>query len=117
MDDIVIQSHKGPYTVRFDRAFAGLEASLAPHEHLIIDERVADLYSKVLRPAVAGHSVLRIEATEANKSLEKFPHYVMHLLDHGARRDHVLVAVGGGIIQDITAFIAGTLFRGLQWRF
>ncbi|MFQ5853654.1 MAG: AroB-related putative sugar phosphate phospholyase (cyclizing) [Candidatus Binatia bacterium] len=117
MDDIVIQSHKGSYTVHFDRTFAGLQSGLATHEHLIIDARVADLYSEALGPALAGHSVLRIEATESNKSLEKFPDYVMHLLDHGVRRDHVLVAVGGGIIQDITAFVAGTLFRGLPWRF
>ena len=94
MDDIVIQSHKGSYTVHFDRTFAGLQSGLATHEHLIIDARVADLYSEALGPALAGHSVLRIEATESNKSLEKFPDYVMHLLDHGVRRDHVLVAVG-----------------------
>lgn len=117
MDDLVIQSHKGPYSVRFDAAFAGLERGLAIHEHLIIDARVADLYPDVLALALAGHSVLRIEATETNKSLDKFPEYVLHLLDRGVRRDHVLIAVGGGIIQDITAFIAGTLFRGLPWRF
>lgn len=117
MDDLVVQSHKGPYTVRFGAAFAGLEAGLAIHEHLIIDARVAELYSKMLPSALAGHSVLQIEATESNKSLEKFPEYVVHLLDRGVRRDHVLIAVGGGIIQDITAFIAGTLFRGLPWRF
>ena len=117
MDDIVIQSHKGSYTVRFDRAFAGLQGGLARNEHLIIDERVAELYSEVLGAALAGPSVLRIEATESNKSLEQFPDYVTHLLNRRIRRDHVLIAVGGGVIQDITAFVAGTLFRGLPWRF
>lgn len=103
--------------MRFGQAFAGLEGGLAAYEHLIIDARVADLYSEVLAPALAGHSVLRIEATEANKSLERLPAYVTHLLDCGVRRDHALIAVGGGIVQDITAFIAATLFRGLAWRF
>lgn len=117
MDDLVIQSHRGPYSVRFGRAFAGLETGLRNHEHLIIDARIAELYSKPLASTLAGRSVLRIEASEANKSLEKFPRYVEHLLDHGIRRDHVLIAVGGGIVQDITAFIAATLLRGLSWRF
>jgi len=117
VDDLVIQSHRGAYTVRFARPFEGLHSGLGDHEHLIIDARVADLYSKLLSPALAGRSVLRIEATEANKSFERFPAYVMHLLDHGIRRDHVLIAVGGGIIQDITSFIAATLVRGLPWRF
>lgn len=117
MDDIVIQSHRGPYAVRFDRAFAGLESGLSDKEHLIIDDRVAKLYSRVLARALAGRSVLRIEANEANKSFEQFPVYIGHLLDHGVRRDHTLIAAGGGVIQDITAFIAAILLRGLPWRF
>lgn len=117
MDDLVIQSHKGPYRVRFAPAFAGLESGLKEQEHLIVDAKVAQVYSRILGPALAGRSVLGIEATEANKSLEKLPAYIEHLMDHGARRDHVLVAVGGGVIQDITAFIAATLLRGLPWRF
>ena len=117
MDSLTIQSHTGPYTVRFGSPFEGIRSGLTDREHLIIDARVAELYSDVLAPALAGRSVLRIAATEANKSLERFPAYVTHLLDRGIRRDHVLVAVGGGIIQDITAFLAATLLRGLSWRF
>jgi 3-dehydroquinate synthase len=97
--------------------FAGLDSGLAPHEHLIIDARVATVYSGTLRAALAGKSVLLIEATEASKSLERFPEYVTHLLDHSLRRDHILVAVGGGVIQDITTFLAATLLRGVPWRF
>ena len=117
MRDLVIQSHIGPYTVQFREPFDGLSSGLEPNAHLIIDARVAELYSPELAQALAGPSVLRIVANEANKSLEKIPDYVMHLLDRGLRRDHMLVAVGGGIIQDITAFIAATVLRGVAWRF
>jgi 3-dehydroquinate synthase len=117
VNDLVVQSHTGPYTAKFGSAFAGLESGLEPNAHLIIDDRVAGLYSRELAQALAGPSVLRIEATEANKSLERIPDYVLHLLGRGIRRDHVLVAIGGGIIQDITAFIAATLLRGVAWRF
>ena len=115
--NISIQSHRGPYTVRFGPAFAGLERGLHRHEHLIIDARVAQLYAKILAAALDGDSVLQVAATELNKSLERFPEYVTHLLEHGVKRDHMLIAVGGGIIQDITAFLAATLLRGLPWRF
>lgn len=117
MDDLVIQSHRGPYKVRFGPLFCGLESGLREQEHLIIDAKVAQLYSNLLGRALSGHSVLQIEATETNKSLEKLPGYIRYLLDRGIRRNHVLIAVGGGIIQDITAFIAATLLRGLSWRF
>jgi 3-dehydroquinate synthase len=33
------------------------------------------------------------------------------------KRDSVLVAIGGGITQDITCFIATTFMRGIKWTF
>ena len=117
MGELVIQSHRGPYTVRFGKAFAGLENGLRESEHLIVDARISELYSRELCAALGGRSVLVIEATEENKSIERFPAFANHLLTRGVRRDHVLVAIGGGIIQDITAFMAAILLRGLSWRF
>ncbi len=117
LEPLAIQSHRGPYTVRWDRAFTGLEEGVKDSEHLLIDARVAELYRVPLSKALAGRSVLRIEATEPNKSLERVPGYARHLIERGIRRDHLLIAVGGGIIQDITAFLAATLLRGLPWRF
>lgn len=117
-DSLTIQSHVGPYTAVFDDdAFAHLNASVAPTFHFIVDENVARLYARELDCVLAASSVLRIQATEETKSLDRFPGYVEHLVAHGARRNHVLVAVGGGIIQDITCFLAATLFRGMQWHF
>ena len=111
----MIQSHRGPYRVRFASAFEGLQAGLREGEHLLIDARVAELYANPLARALAAPSVLRMEATEANKSLEKIPAYVTHLLDRGIRRDHTLVVVGGGGVQDVAAFIAACLPRGVAW--
>ncbi|MBI3319299.1 MAG: 3-dehydroquinate synthase [Candidatus Omnitrophica bacterium] len=114
---MVIRSHRGPYRVRFGEAFAGLDRGLTDREHLLIDAKVAELYGRALASALAGRSVLRIDATEANKSLERLPDYVTGLIERGIQRTHVLIAVGGGIIQDIAAFIAATLLRGVAWRF
>ena len=115
--DLTIQSHRGPYPVRFGRPFQGLEQGLGPKEHLLIDERVARLYRQPLSAVLNSSSVLQIEATEQNKSLEQFPAYAEHLLSHGLRRDHTLVVVGGGILQDIAAFLAAVLQRGIAWKF
>jgi 3-dehydroquinate synthase len=115
--DLVIQSHRGPYQVRFGALFEGLENGLQENEHLLIDTKVASAYHRPLAQALTGRSVLKIEATETNKSLEKIPGYITHLLEKSIRRDHTLVVVGGGIIQDIAAFIASCLLRGIAWRY
>lgn len=114
---MMIESYKGPYPVDFGPAFAGLEKELGEKEFLIIDSNVANLYASVLASALASSRVLRIEATEANKSLEKISDYVLTLTKQGIKRGCTLVAVGGGILQDITAFLAAVLFRGMPWRF
>ncbi len=117
-DSITIQSHKGPYEATFDRdGLARLNGDVPENAHFIIDKKVADLYGGQMAAILAHPSVLLIEAHENNKSLDKFPAYVAHLVDRQLRRDQVLIAIGGGIIQDITCFLAATLLRGVQWRF
>lgn len=116
-ETMTIQSHKGPYTVHFDEnAIDTLNANVRDDEHYIIDNNVAELYADRLGNVLGAASVLRIDATETNKSLDRMPDYVMHLTGHGVRRDHTLVAIGGGIIQDITCFLGATMMRGMDWK-
>ena len=117
-ETLTIQSHTGPYTAAFeDDVFPTLNAMADYGCHFIIDENIARLYGDQLATVLASDSVLLIEAVEANKSLEKMPAYVEHLVGKSLRRDQTLVAIGGGIIQDITCFLASTMLRGVAWHF
>ncbi len=117
-DTLVVQSHRGPYTALFDdQALARLNGAAPSQAHFIIDAKVAGIYAGDLQQVLGSPSVLLIEATEANKTLDKFTGYVDHLISRGVRRGQALVAIGGGIMQDITCFLAATLLRGLPWHF
>jgi 3-dehydroquinate synthase len=118
-ESIVIKSHKGQYNAAFcENGVEHLVYNLpGKNYHIIIDRRVAELYSNELQPILNHSSVLQIEAHESNKSLEVMPNYVAHLVNRQIRRDDILIAVGGGIIQDITCFLAATLLRGVDWYF
>ena len=117
-DPMVIQSHTGPYTATFDMdAFDELNASVPDNAHFLVDGHVANLYADTIPNVLNALSVLRIEASETNKSLDRMPDYVAHLVANRIRRDHVLIAIGGGIIQDIACFLAATLLRGVDWKF
>ena len=113
-----IQSHKGIYTVEFDDAciegFADWDFDTT---HFILDRKVAQLYQEQLQPILEAPSVLLLDALETNKSVEKLPDYIEFLVDKKIRRNHTLVAIGGGIMQDITSFLAATLLRGVEWLF
>jgi 3-dehydroquinate synthase len=113
-----IQSHKGAYTVDFDDAcierFAEWDFDTT---HFIVDRKVSQLYPEQLRTVLDAPSVLLLDALETNKSLEKLPEYVDFLVNNKIRRNHMLVAIGGGIMQDITSFLAATILRGVEWIF
>lgn len=117
-EKLVIQSHRGPYTVIFDDALLSDPARLFEGTpHFLIDANVARLYASALHAILDHPNTIVIEATEENKSIEKTIPVIERLVLNKVRRDHTLVAIGGGIIQDLTCFIASTLLRGLHWRF
>ncbi len=115
---LAIQSHTGEYQAHFaGDALAQLNGNIPVGAHFIIDKRIGELYGPVMGNIRAAPSVLALEAAETSKSLDRFPQYVEHLVSHGIRRDGLLIAIGGGIIQDITCFLAATMLRGVDWRF
>jgi 3-dehydroquinate synthase len=117
-ETLVVQSHRGPYSVHFvTDALTTFVDQRSEADVVIIDDLVADLYAEQLGPVLSTPSTLGIPACEPNKSLERCPDYVDHLVAAGIRRGNSLVAIGGGIIQDIACFLASTLLRGLDWRF
>ncbi len=60
---------------------------------------------------------LTIPALETIKSLDAIPDLIVQLRKRGVNRQTKLMALGGGIVQDVAAFIASVYMRGLQWTY
>jgi 3-dehydroquinate synthase len=58
--------------------------------------------------------VIAIEEGESRKTLATANEIVTHLLDRGAKRDSMVVAVGGGMIGDTAGFAAAIFLRGID---
>ena len=58
-----------------------------------------------------------IDPKESNKNIEYSVVLINLLLEKNVRRNDILIAIGGGITQDLVAFISTILFRGLKWVF
>ncbi len=115
---ISIMSESGPYQVSFgDSQISALVDGLQAPVHVLIDDKVQDLHKDFLKSVTKAGCCVSIRAEERSKSLETLPTIVEELARQGIRRNHILIAIGGGIIQDITAFLASCLLRGLDWVF
>ena len=84
----------------------------------VIDANLQESLSQQIGELKAmGSKVILIEATENSKELDSVARTATALLDAGLTRSHTLLAVGGGITQDIVSFCASICLRGVDWVF
>lgn len=82
----------------------------------VIDKNVYEMYSE-LCSAFDQNRTIVIEATEQNKVIETALSICEKLTEIPAKRNAYLISIGGGIIQDITGFVANITYRGIHWIF
>ena len=113
-----VQSYKHTYEVRFGEEFStALKEILLPGDVVTVDARILKLYHDRLSPILAATRHYVVEPSEDQKSYRGIEPFIEYLLESGFRKNNRLVAIGGGITQDITAFAASILFRGVDWFF
>lgn len=59
--------------------------------------------------------LIPLVATEQAKSLERIPEVIVSMRKLGANRSSHLVAIGGGVVQDVGTFAASVYMRGIPW--
>jgi 3-dehydroquinate synthase len=118
MSDMIIKSTLKEYGVTFVSDFTvPLKQAADEGAFVICDAAVFNLYSERFLSTLDPERYLVIEATESTKTLEKCKDIIEILVERKVRRNQKLIALGGGVIQDVTAFIASILYRGIGWLF
>jgi len=117
-DTMLIRSLFRDYNVHFIGDFTGAIKPLAEkNAFFIIDALVWEIYGKRMKGVIPDSRYFIVEANEKNKALDKCAEIIEILVDRQVRRNEQLVAIGGGIIQDVTAFSASIIYRGIEWSF
>lgn len=86
---------------------------------IVTDENVAKTHLKGLTQALDGAGITHVtkimppgEASKSFTGLEALMHW---LLDNKVERQDMVIALGGGVIGDLTGFAAATLRRGVRF--
>jgi len=108
---LTVTASTGSYNVEIECHAFPRSLSTLDRPVIIADE----FFRATLAPAIP--SAIFVPAHETNKSLDASPAYIEQLRKNGANRQTHLVAVGGGIIQDLSTFIASVYMRGLSWSY
>jgi 3-dehydroquinate synthase len=81
---------------------------------IITDGNVAKLYGESLA-AELGAELLIVPPGECSKTREKKQFLEDALFEMGCDRDALLIALGGGVVGDLTGYVAATYMRGIRF--
>jgi 3-dehydroquinate synthase len=83
----------------------------------IVDSRVWKLHRNDLLKNVRNANIIFLDASEGIKSLATVQELYKDLLIYEIQRATQIVVIGGGVIQDVSGFVASTIYRGIDWTF
>ena len=115
---IPVKTSEGSYNIYLERgalAKAGEILDLSRKVLVVTDSGVpAEYASAVAAQCDEGH-VVTIEQGEASKSMETFQLLLSKMVEYEFTRSDCVVAVGGGVVGDISGFASACYMRGIDF--
>lgn len=115
---ISVKTKNGGYNIYFERGAlerAGELLQLDRKVLVVTDSGVPAQYAeKVAVRAKEGH-IVTIEQGEKSKGIKTFELLLSKLVEYGFTRTDCVVAVGGGVVGDLSGFAAACFMRGIDF--
>ena len=121
----ILYNKKPCYDIVFSQSFDGLVEELAElgaeNKRLCIvtDSKVNSLYGDEILKLLEGKCVKAVKYVfqegEQNKTLDTVKEVYKFLIEEGFDRKDMLLALGGGVVGDLTGYTAATYLRGIEF--
>lgn len=106
------------YNIHLERgaiAKAGEIFNLNRKVLIVTDSGVPKCYAETIAKQCAEPTLVVIEQGEASKSLDNWSHLLKVMTENGFTRTDCVVAVGGGVVGDLSGFAAASYMRGIDF--
>jgi 3-dehydroquinate synthase len=114
METLTINADSGPSNILIGERLENLQRYIpVPKPIIITDVNVGQLYPL---DSMAS-DVITIGTGEEIKTLDTVSDIYAHLISSGVDRSAFIIGIGGGIVCDITGFVASTFLRGVRFGF
>lgn len=81
---------------------------------IIVDENVYTLHNRLFQYNNSNIFTYLVKAVEENKSFEQYQKIISFLLNNNFNRNDEIIAIGGGIITDLSLYVSATYKRGMN---
>ena len=82
---------------------------------IVSDSGVPRQYAKTVAAQCKDGIIYTVEQGEGSKSLECFKALLQVMLENGFSRNDAVIAVGGGVVGDLSGFAASAYMRGIDF--
>lgn len=115
---MMIKSSTKDYNVNIYRDFGVIrDMKIDERSFVVIDKVLYEIYKDELFHTVPEGKLYILEALEEDKRIETALEICEIMTNIPAKRNAKLISFGGGIVQDVTGFVANILYRGIHWTF
>ena len=115
---MIINSSIRKYEVLFGKSLIdSFSKEIVPDSIIFIDQKVYNLLDQDTKKIIDKNKYILIKANEYQKSYSQIRPLIESVIKYNFRKSNKLICNGGGITQDITAFISSIIFRGVEWVF
>lgn len=94
---------------------AGEQLNLNRRVLVVTDSGVPEIYAETLAKQCKTPVICTVESGEASKSIETFGKLLHTMLENDFSRKDCVVAVGGGVVGDLSGFVASAYMRGVDF--
>lgn len=84
--------------------------------YFVLDRNIYNLYKEKL-PVFPQERLFLMDAIETKKNIDLVIEICEKMTSMSSKRNTHLISIGGGIVQDVTGFVANSLYRGIKWTF
>lgn len=82
---------------------------------IVTDSGVPEIYSKTAAKQCKEPFIVTIEEGEPSKSFENYKKLLSIMVKEGFTRSDAVMAVGGGVVGDLSGFVAASFMRGVDF--
>ena len=94
---------------------AGEYFNLSRKVFIVTDEGVPAEYARLVADSAKEYKIATVPMGEGSKSPEVFTDLLTKMVEFGMTRTDCCVAVGGGVVGDLTGFLAASYMRGIDF--
>jgi len=118
IDGITVKLERKSYDILIDENiydFIPCFTQKYTSQTIISSKKIFDLHGKKIADCLKNPNIILLEEGEENKNINTIEDIYNQLLEKGVDRYGLIIALGGGVIGDMSGFVASTYQRGIAF--